>query len=45
MMKVTEVVAALIWQDDKFMICQRLAHKASPAGVRWRQGRAGRNER
>ena len=23
----TEVVAALIWQDDKFMICQRPAHK------------------
>ena len=25
----TEVVAALIWDDDKFMICQRPAHKAS----------------
>ena len=24
----TEVVAALIWDDDKFMICQRPAHKA-----------------
>ena len=24
----TEVVAALIWQSDKFMICQRPAHKA-----------------
>ena len=24
----TEVVAALIWQDGKFMICQRPAHKA-----------------
>ena len=24
----TEVVAALIWRDDKFMICQRPAHKA-----------------
>lgn len=24
----TEVVAALIWYDDKFMICQRPAHKA-----------------
>ena len=23
-----EVVAALIWQNDKFMICQRPAHKA-----------------
>ena len=24
----TEVVAALIWQGEKFMICQRPAHKA-----------------
>jgi 8-oxo-dGTP diphosphatase len=24
----TEVVAALIWDDDKFMICQRPAHKS-----------------
>ena len=24
----TEVVAALIWNVDKFMICQRPAHKA-----------------
>ena len=24
----TEVVAALIWQDGRFMICQRPAHKA-----------------
>lgn len=24
----TEVVAALIWRDNKFMICQRPAHKA-----------------
>ena len=24
----TEVVAALIWDDEKFMICQRPAHKA-----------------
>ena len=24
----TDVVAALIWQGDKFMICQRPAHKA-----------------
>ena len=31
--KVTEVVAALIWQDDKFMICQRPAHKAR--GLLW----------
>ena len=23
-----EVVAALIWDDDKFLICQRPAHKA-----------------
>ena len=29
----TEVVAALIWQDGKFMICQRPAHKAR--GLLW----------
>jgi 8-oxo-dGTP diphosphatase len=29
----TEVVAALIWQDKKFMICQRPAHKAR--GLLW----------
>ena len=27
-MSVTKVVAALIWSNDKFMICQRPAHKA-----------------
>ena len=27
-MKIAEVVAALIWQGEKFMICQRPAHKA-----------------
>ena len=32
-MKVTEVVAALIWDSDKFMICQRPAHKAR--GLLW----------
>ena len=32
-MKITEVVAALIWQDEKFMICQRPAHKAR--GLLW----------
>ena len=32
-MKMIEVVAALIWQDDKFMICQRPAHKAR--GLLW----------
>ncbi len=26
----TEVVAALIWDNDKFMICQRPANKARP---------------
>lgn len=26
----TEVVAALVWDNDKFMICQRPAHKARP---------------
>ena len=25
-----EVVAALIWQGDRFMICQRPAHKSNP---------------
>ena len=29
----TEVVAALIWRDGKFMICQRPAHKAR--GLLW----------
>ena len=29
----TEVVAALIWDKDKFMICQRLEHKAR--GLLW----------
>ena len=29
----TEVVAALIWQGDKIMICQRPAHKAR--GLLW----------
>ena len=32
-MKITEVVTALIWQGDKFMICQRPAHKAR--GLLW----------
>ena len=32
-MNVTEVVAALIWDKDKFMICQRPAHKAR--GLLW----------
>ncbi len=30
---ITEVVAALIWAQDKFMICQRPAHKAR--GLLW----------
>ena len=29
----TEVVAALIWQGERFMICQRPAHKAR--GMQW----------
>ena len=33
MRNITEVVAALIWQGDKFMICQRPAHKAR--GLLW----------
>ncbi len=32
-MDTTEVVAALIWRGDKFMICQRPAHKAR--GLLW----------
>ena len=32
-MKITEVVAALIWDQNKFMICQRPAHKAR--GLLW----------
>lgn len=31
--KVVEVVAALIWQGNKFMICQRPAHKTR--GLMW----------
>ena len=31
--KVTQVVAALIWDGDRFMICQRPAHKAR--GLLW----------
>jgi 8-oxo-dGTP diphosphatase len=31
--QITEVVAALIWQGDKFMICQRPTHKAR--GLLW----------
>lgn len=33
MRKITEVVAALIWDGEKFMICQRPAHKAR--GLLW----------
>lgn len=33
MRKQTEVVAALIWNGDRFMICQRPAHKAR--GLLW----------
>ena len=32
-MKITEVVAALIWQGEQFMICQRPSHKAR--GLLW----------
>ncbi len=31
--KITDVVAALIWDGDRFMICQRPAHKAR--GLLW----------
>ena len=30
MMKLVEVAAALIWDGDRFMICQRPVHKPSP---------------
>ena len=33
MMKETEVVAALIWNGDRFLACQRPAHKAR--GLLW----------
>ena len=33
MMTVTEVVAALIWENGRFMICRRPAHKAR--GLLW----------
>ena len=33
MARMTEVVAALIWDKDKFLICQRPAHKAR--GLLW----------
>ena len=33
MRNMTEVVAALIWKNDKFMICQRPANKAR--GLLW----------
>ena len=32
-MNITEVVAALIWQADRFLICQRPANKAR--GLLW----------
>ena len=33
MMKITEVVAALIWDNGRFLACQRPAHKAR--GLLW----------
>ncbi len=33
MENITKVVAALIWDEDRFMICQRPAHKAR--GLLW----------
>ena len=32
-MKITEVVAALIWRENRFLICRRPAHKAR--GLLW----------
>ncbi len=42
----TEVAAALIWDDDKFMICQRPAHKGNAllwefVGGKWEPGETG----
>lgn len=34
---VTEAVVALIWNQDKFMICQRPAYKASGFLREWRK--------
>ena len=34
--KVTQVVAALIWEGERFLICQRPAHKAR--GLLWEFG-------
>lgn len=33
MRRITEVVAALLWQGDRFLVCQRPAHKAR--GLLW----------
>ena len=33
MHQITQVVAALIWQEDRFLICQRPAHKTR--GLLW----------
>ena len=33
MTNITEVVAALIWSGDRFLVCQRPAHKAR--GLLW----------
>ena len=35
----TEVVAALIWHHDKFMICQCPAHKASTLTLEFIDGK------
>lgn len=45
---ITEVVAALIWDKDKFMICQRPSHKPRPlmwefVGGKVKQGEAKEN--
>ena len=44
MEKQVEVVAALIWQEDRFLICQRPAQKARHCNgnlwaARWSRGR------
>ena len=43
-MNITEVVAALIWDGDKFMICQRPAHKARALLLEFVGGKVERGE-
>lgn len=42
----TEVVAALIWDGNRFLICQRPGPQSPglTVGICWRQGGTGRNK-